>query len=75
MTERDVKLTKLTKPRQIRHELFALDPIAKELHARSCAERGVEPQWSGRRTNRAYYRRRARATEAGRRALESSHGK
>ena len=36
----------------------ALDDLAKQYHARS---QGEGAQWNGRRTNRAYYRRLARA--------------
>lgn len=63
------ELTKADAAARIRRELFVLDPIAKELHAKSCAARGEEPQWNGRRTNRAYYRRLARASAAGRAVL------
>lgn len=45
--------------------------LAQLLHARSCAERGVEARWRGRNTNRAYYRRIARA-EIARQALEAT---
>lgn len=34
---------------------------AMQLHEESCESRGVSAQWSGRGTNRTYYRRLARA--------------
>jgi hypothetical protein len=41
--------------------LEATENEAKRLHAALCAQRGVDPKWSGRDTNRAYYRRLAQA--------------
>jgi hypothetical protein len=37
------------------------EAVAMDLHRASCLARGVEPRWRGRNTNRAYYRRLAKA--------------
>lgn len=53
----------------ITHEDYEVEQLAERLFEQASAARKVTPMWRGRRTNRAYYRRRARA-EIARRPLE-----